>query len=87
MTVLRPLDPAAASFMMAAVARQTDEALNAQFGLSYNSWRKIKAGMPIRHSLAERLKQRIHALQRSNDILSNSVSSQCVSSHASGARE
>ena len=41
----------------------TDEALNARFGISYNTWRKLLAGQPIRPSLADRLKGRIEALQ------------------------
>ncbi|MGK2909152.1 MAG: hypothetical protein ACSLE1_05045 [Sphingobium sp.] len=42
---------------------RTDEALNARFGISYNTWRKLLAGQPIRISLADRLKGRIAALQ------------------------
>lgn len=42
---------------------RTDEALNARFGISYNTWRKLLAGQPIRPSLADRLKDRIAALQ------------------------
>ncbi len=42
---------------------RTDEALNARFGISYNTWRKLLAGQPIRPSLADRLKGRIAALQ------------------------
>lgn len=42
---------------------RTDEALNARFGISYNTWRKLLAGHPIRPSLADRLKGRIAALQ------------------------
>ncbi|CAM8661561.1 MULTISPECIES: DDE transposase family protein [Sphingobium] len=42
---------------------RTDEALNARFGISYNTWRKLLAGQPIRPSLANRLKGRIAALQ------------------------
>lgn len=41
---------------------RTDEALNARFGISYNSWRKLLAGQPIRPSLARRLKARIEGL-------------------------
>ncbi|MDI1296603.1 MAG: hypothetical protein PSY12_12085 [bacterium] len=42
---------------------RTDEALNARFGISYNTWRKLLAGQPIRPSLAGRLTDRIAALQ------------------------
>ncbi|OAN56522.1 hypothetical protein [Sphingobium sp. TCM1] len=45
---------------------RTDEALNARFGISYNTWRKLLAGQPIRPSLADRLKLRIAALQASD---------------------
>jgi hypothetical protein len=59
---LRPLDPHLASVMIQVARGQTDEVLGEQFGLSYNSWRKIKAGLPIRRSLAERIEQRVKAL-------------------------
>ncbi|QJU56369.1 hypothetical protein HL653_11820 [Sphingomonas sp. AP4-R1] len=59
----RYLDPAVASLMVAAVHAQTDEALTDQFGLSYNTWRKIKLGMPIRASLADRVEQRVRGQQ------------------------
>ena len=45
---------------------RTDEALNARFGISYNTWRKLLAGQPIRPSLADRLKGRIATLDASN---------------------
>lgn len=45
---------------------RTDEALNARFGISYNTWRKLLAGQPIRPSLADRLKGRIAALEAGN---------------------
>lgn len=31
----------------------------AQFGISYNTWRKVKSGQAIRRSVAERLEHRI----------------------------
>lgn len=40
---------------------RTDEALQARFGISYNTLRKIEAGQPVRRSLAERLKERLGA--------------------------
>ncbi|EXS72060.1 hypothetical protein [Sphingobium sp. Ant17] len=52
--------------MQRLVAGRTDEALNARFGISYNTWRKLLAGQPIRPSLADRLKGRIAALEASN---------------------
>ena len=44
------------------VSRQTDEGLNEQFGLSYNTWRKIRSGLPIRASVAERVELRVRKL-------------------------
>jgi hypothetical protein len=37
----------------------TREALNDKFGISYNTWRKLMAGQPVRISLIERLTQRL----------------------------
>ena len=51
------------SSMQRLVTGRTDEALNERFGISYNSWRKLLAGQPIRPSLANRLKARIEALE------------------------
>ncbi|SER88832.1 hypothetical protein [Sphingobium sp. YR768] len=53
------LDPAIVDMMKALVTGQTDEALNDRFGISYNSWRKLIAGRPVRHSLAQRVTQRV----------------------------
>lgn len=47
------------------VVHRTDECLNARFGISYNSWRKIMAGGPIRASLAIRLEAKVRQLVRS----------------------
>ncbi|PJG46614.1 hypothetical protein CAF53_20960 [Sphingobium sp. LB126] len=41
---------------------RTDEALNDRFGISYNSWRKIMEGRPVRPSLADRLIKRIQSI-------------------------
>lgn len=43
---------------------QTDEALSDRFGISYNTWRKIKVGKPVRTSLAVRLQSRLAQLNR-----------------------
>lgn len=40
---------------------RTDEALQPRFGISYNTWRKIAAGEPIRATVAARLIERIKA--------------------------
>lgn len=37
----------------------TREGLNEKFGISYNTWRKLMAGQPVRISLIERLTQRL----------------------------
>jgi hypothetical protein len=45
------------------VTHRTDEALNARFGISYNTWRKLIAGQPVRASLLSRLEARIESLE------------------------
>jgi hypothetical protein len=45
------------------VSGKTDEALNARFGISYNTWRKLTAGQPVRASLADRLMARLSTLE------------------------
>jgi hypothetical protein len=40
---------------------RTDEKLQERFGISYNTWRRIDAGLPVRVSLAERV---LHRLDR-----------------------
>lgn len=52
--------------MQRLATRRTDEAPNARFGISYNTWRKLLAGQPIRPSLAVRLTGRIAALNASD---------------------
>lgn len=52
--------------MQSLATGRTDEALNARFGISYNTWRKLLAGQPIRSSLAGRLTERIAALAVTN---------------------
>jgi hypothetical protein len=56
---LRTVDPRVVAYMRSTVRCQTDEVLNEQFGVSYNTWRKIIAGLPVRTSLANRLENRI----------------------------
>ena len=55
----RPVDPDIAARMASCIKGRTDEALNAQFGISYNTWRKIAANLPIRASLADRIERRL----------------------------
>ncbi|EQB01444.1 hypothetical protein L288_17825 [Sphingobium quisquiliarum P25] len=40
---------------------RTDEKLQESFGISYNTWRRIDAGLPIRVNLAERIVQRVNS--------------------------
>ncbi len=56
---MRAVDAQAVSVMKREIAGQTDEVLMAQFGISYNTWRKVRAGQPVRNSLAERLENRL----------------------------
>lgn len=39
--------------------RQSREELMDCYGISYNTWRKLRSGVPIRASLVERLEQRM----------------------------
>ncbi|WP_034159522.1 hypothetical protein [Sphingomonas sp. ERG5] len=56
---LRIVDAKVVTLMSAHLVGQTDEKLMPQFGISYNTWRKVRAGEPIRRSVAERLEQRL----------------------------
>lgn len=56
---LRPVDAGIVARMLATLEGQTDETLMPQFGISYNTWRKVRAGEPIRRSVADRLEQRV----------------------------
>lgn len=58
----REVDPALIDRMRAMVDRRTDEALTAQFGISYNTWRKLIEGRPVRASLLSRLEARVEGL-------------------------
>ncbi|RYF34321.1 MAG: hypothetical protein EOO38_29585 [Cytophagaceae bacterium] len=40
-------------------ASQTPTGLNSQFGISWNTWSKLRRGQPIRRSVAMRLVQRV----------------------------
>lgn len=57
------LDPAVIERMKMLVESRTRTSLNDRFGISYNTWRKLIAGDPVRTSLAERLQQRIRLLE------------------------
>ena len=56
---LREVDPIAVSHILAQLDGQTDATLMTRFGISYNTWRKVRAGQPIRRSVADRLEQRL----------------------------
>lgn len=56
---MRPVDEQAVLLMRREVCAQTDEALMRQFGISYNTWRKVREGQPIRRSVADRLESRL----------------------------
>lgn len=61
---LRAVDAGIVARMAATMQGQTDETLMPQFGISYNTWRKVRAGEPIRRSVADRLEQRVHQHMR-----------------------
>ncbi|WP_041393484.1 hypothetical protein [Sphingobium sp. SYK-6] len=56
------LDPEAVALMQRHLDGRTDERLNARFGISYNTWRKIAAGQGVRSSVADRLLARLSSL-------------------------
>lgn len=58
---LRPVDAIIVSRIRDQLTGETDEALMGRFGISYNTWRKVRSGKPIRRSVAERLEQRMVA--------------------------
>lgn len=57
------VDPRLVRRMEAMVTYRTDAALGALFGISYNTWRKLIAGQPIRASLLSRLETRLQSLE------------------------
>ncbi|MCE7797201.1 hypothetical protein LWE61_11590 [Sphingobium sufflavum] len=63
----REVDPRLVDRMRAMVTYRTDEALNARFGISYNTWRKLIAGQPVRASLLNRLEARLDTLEAEVD--------------------
>lgn len=56
------LDAEAVARMRHHLDGRTDEKLNARFGISYNTWRKIAAGQGVRASVAVRLMARLSSL-------------------------
>ena len=55
------VNPAIVARMRDRLRAQTAECVMATFGVSVNTWVKMRKGMPIRHSVAERLLRRIGA--------------------------
>lgn len=49
--------------MQCHVGIRTGDALNASLGISYNTWRKLAAGEPVRASVADRLLARLSRLE------------------------
>jgi hypothetical protein len=56
---LRPVSASIVGKIRDQLTGETDEALMPRFGISYNTWRKVRAGEPIRRSVAERLERRV----------------------------
>lgn len=63
----RDVDPHLVRRMEAMVTYRTDAALNARFGISYNTWRKLIAGQPVRASLLSRLESRLASLEAQSE--------------------
>lgn len=61
---LKKIRPRTVDLMQAETFTLTDESLNAVFGISYNTWRKIIRGEAIRSSLADRIERRMTAKSR-----------------------
>lgn len=57
------VDPALIERLKVLVESRTRTSLNDRFGISYNTWRKLIAGDPVRTSLAARLQERIRQLE------------------------
>ncbi|WP_156356850.1 hypothetical protein [Sphingomonas sp. Leaf38] len=60
---MRPVPAHIVSQMLAAMRDETGSALMMRYGISYNTWRKLRVGDPVRDSLAERLERRVVELQ------------------------
>ena len=58
---LKKISPHTVDLMQSEDFVLTDESLNQVFGISYNTWRKIMRGEPVRSSLADRLENRVAA--------------------------
>jgi hypothetical protein len=56
---MRAVDENVVHTMQRGLPVQQDATLMAAFGISYNTWRKVRAGQPIRSSVADRLEKRV----------------------------
>jgi uncharacterized protein (UPF0210 family) len=59
----RRVDPDIVRKMLENLPGQTDPVLMSHFGISYNTFRKIRAGEAIRRSVADRLEKRLGPMQ------------------------
>lgn len=55
----RYVDPMIVLTMLENLPGQTSPVLMTYFGISYNTYRKIRAGEPIRSSVADRLERKV----------------------------
>ena len=59
----RTVQAEVAAYMADVTKGHTDETLTVQFGISANTWTKIRRGLPVRCSLADRLEARIQQMR------------------------
>jgi hypothetical protein len=53
------IEPEIVALMRSRLPAQTNESISATFGISQNTWIKIRDGHPIRRSVGERLLERL----------------------------
>lgn len=58
---LRHIDPTVIAALHDRLPAMTAECIQKTFGISANTWLKLRKGMPIRRSVAERLLNRVQA--------------------------
>ena len=59
---LQQLDPILVEKMANLLPRQSPEEVQNRFGIGINTWMKLRKGEAIRHSVAERLVERIQGM-------------------------
>ena len=57
--------PAQVERMREMLSRRSDQGVMDVFGISANTWLKLRRGEPIRRSLAERLRERLARIEQS----------------------